>query len=173
MQLKLFFSPCEKHGLTSDSREEEEEAVCFTVPGSIADCKISSSQQKTFAKLELNRKNKQEIKGKICNLERDSRVNARSWPCHQGINSFHAVRCHGFPRAEKWQSWDTLGNGEHGSQGWAAAKSKGKIRIGCYVLQLLHKCAKLWGKKRNSAARTLAFFGKNMIFLAVKVSVHL
>lgn len=66
-----------------------------------------------------------------------------------------------------------LGNGEDGSQGWAAAKSKGKIRIGCYVLQLLHKCTKLWGKKRNSAASTLAFFGKNMILLAVKVSVHL
>lgn len=63
--------------------------------------------------------------------------------------------------AWEWRAWVA---------GLGSSKIKGKNQNRLLCVTQTHKTV---GEKKETAARTLAFFGKNMIFLAVEVSVHL
>jgi len=77
---------------------------------------------------------------------RDPWVNACSWPYHRwGINSFDVATGSQEQRGDG--AGMRLGSGEHRSQGWPAAKSEGKIRIGCFMVRVLHRRAKSWWKR--------------------------
>lgn len=89
----------------------------------------------------------------------------------------NVARCCGFLREEQWRNWNKAWERKAQVTGLGYSKIKGRTQLRCYILQLLHKCAKSGGE-RETATSTLVdkarLLGKYIyFFVVIEVPVHL